>query len=725
VGGPIEIWGGLECTVARIGNAYFDQSERTGHDARLDDLDRFASLGLSAVRYPVLWERRPQWEWADERLGRLRELGMRPIVGLVHHGSGPPSTSLLDPHFPEKLAAYAREVAERYPWVEEWTPVNEPLTTARFSCLYGFWYPHAHEAAPFARSLLNQVRAVVLAMRAIRQVIPNARLVQTDDLGKTHSTPELAYQATHENERRWATWDLLCGRGAPVLDWFEYIGIEETELRWFEENPCPPDVIGINHYLSSERFLDHRLERYPEHLHGGNGLDRYVDELAPRVLGPGADGPAVLLGEAWERYRLPIAVTEVHNGRFREEQLRWLDDVWQAALAARASGADVRAVTVWSLLGTAGWSTMLADGLDDYEVGVFDARGAEPRPTAIARMTRALATEARFDHPVLLSPGWWRRSDRFWYEPEGPVAASPASGAPPLLVTGATGTLGRALARLCELRGLPYVLTARRELDAADPESARAAIDRIRPWAVVNAAGFVRVDDAEVEADRCRRENVDAAAVLARECGRLGLPFVTFSSDLVFGGGGRVPYVESDAVGPLNVYGRTKAEAECAVLATHPDALVVRTSAFFGPWDEWNFAHVALRELEAGRPYAAADDAVVSPTYVPDLVHAVLDLLIDDEHGVWHVANRGEVTWAEFARAVAAAAGVSDATLEPRPTAALGLVARRPAYSALGSERGELLDSLDDAVSRFVAERAARYGSTFSATRSGEILVAD
>jgi dTDP-4-dehydrorhamnose reductase len=305
------------------------------------------------------------------------------------------------------------------------------------------------------------------------------------------------------------------------------------------------------------------------------------------------------------------------------------------------------------------------------------------------------------------------------------VAASPASGAPPLLVTGATGTLGRALARLCELRGLPYVLTARRELDAADPESTRAAVDRIRPWAVVNAAGFVRVDDAEVEADRCRRENVDAAAVLAGECARLGLPFVTFSSDLVFGGGGRVPYVESDAVGPLNVYGRTKAEAECAVLATHPDALVVRTSAFFGPWDEWNFAHVALRELEAGRPYAAADDAVVSPTYVPDLVHAVLDLLIDDEHGVWHVANRGEVTWAEFARAVAAAAGVSDATLEPRPTAALGLVARRPAYSALGSERGELLDSLDDAVSRFVAERAARYGSTFSATRSGEILVAD
>jgi dTDP-4-dehydrorhamnose reductase len=725
VGGPIEIWGGLECTVARIGNAYFDQSERTGHDARLDDLDRFASLGLRALRYPVLWERAPQWEWADERLGRLRELGVRPIVGLVHHGSGPPTTSLLDPEFPQKLAAYAREVAERYPWVEEWTPVNEPLTTARFSCLYGFWYPHTREALPFARALLNQVKAVVLAMRAIREVNPDARLVQTDDLGKTHSTPKLHYQRDHENERRWATWDLLCGRPAPVRDWFAYIGVEEQELAWFEENPCPPDVIGINHYLSSERFLDDRLERYPEHLHGSNGIDRYVDELAPRILGPGADGPAVLLREAWERYRLPLAVTEVHNGRYREEQLRWYDEVWRAALAARDSGADVRAVAVWSLLGTAGWSTMLTDGLDDYEVGVFDARGPEPRPTAIARMTRALATDGGFEHPTLRAPGWWRREDRFWYPPEGQVARAPASDAPPVLVTGATGTLGQAFGRLCRVRGLTHVLTDRAELDAADPAAVRAALARHRPWAVVNTTGFVRVDDAELEAERCRRENAAGAAVLARECSRLGLPFVTFSSDLVFGGEKQQPYVESDPVAPLSVYGETKADAERETLAAHPDALVVRTSAFFGPWDEWNFAHAALRDLAAGRSFAAPDDLTVSPTYVPDLVDETLDLLIDEEHGIWHLANRGEVTWAEFAALVATAAGIGDARVEPRPAASFGFLAPRPAYSVLGSERGALLEPLELAVSRFVAARAATYDSTFSETRSGDTLVAD
>jgi dTDP-4-dehydrorhamnose reductase len=659
----------------------------------------------------VLWERAPQWEWADERLGRLRELGIRPIVGLVHHGSGPPRTSLLDPEFPEKLAAYAREVAERYPWIVDWTPVNEPLTTARFSCLYGFWYPHHREAFSFARALLNQVRAVVLAMRAIREVIPHARLVQTDDLGKTHSTTQLGYQAEHENERRWVTWDLLCGRGTGIRGWFGMVGIPDADLQWFGENPCPPDIVGINHYLSSERFLDHRLDRYAENLHGSNGKHRYVDELAARVLGPGADGPAKLLREAWKRYELPLAVTEVHNSSTREEQLRWLDEVWRAAVELRDAGGDVRAVTVWSLLGTAGWSRLLTSGQDDYEVGVFDVRAPEPRPTAIARMTRALAMEGRFEHPVLGAPGWWRRPDRLWYPAYGAAARAPAVRAPPLLVTGATGTLGQAFGRLCDLRGLPCELLTRAELDIADPQSGRTVLDELRPWAVVNAAGYVRVDDAEVEAKRCRRENSEGPRVLGQACAERGLPLVTFSSDLVFDGAKQVPYVESDPVAPLSVYGESKAHAERCVLEGHPSALVVRTSAFFGPWDEWNFAYVALQELEAGRPFAAANDAVVSPTYVPDLVHTVLDLLIDGACGLWHLTNVGEVTWAELARAVAAAAGVDDACLHPQPSSRLGFVAPRPRYSALGSERGTLLEPLENAVERFVSERAAaRYG---------------
>src|SRR5205814_33206 len=128
-------------------------------------------------------------------LGTSLELGIRPIVGLVHHGSGPRHTSLLDPRFPDEVAAFARAVAARYPWVQSYTPVNEPLTTARFSALYGQWYPHRRDGLAFARALLTQCRAVALAMQAIRTVNPAARLVQTEDLGKVYSTPALTYQA--------------------------------------------------------------------------------------------------------------------------------------------------------------------------------------------------------------------------------------------------------------------------------------------------------------------------------------------------------------------------------------------------------------------------------------------------------------------------------------------------------------------------------------------------
>jgi dTDP-4-dehydrorhamnose reductase len=193
---PLELWAGVECSVNRVGDSYFDQLERSGHARRVEDLELFAGLGVRAVRYPVLWERtapdgltRADWSWADERLLRLRELGLRPIVGLVHHGSGTRETSLIDPAFPEKLAVFARAVAARFPWVEDYTPINEPLTTARFSGLYGHWYPHGRDDLTFARAQLTQCRAVVLAMRAIREVNPQARLVQTEDLGKTFSWP--------------------------------------------------------------------------------------------------------------------------------------------------------------------------------------------------------------------------------------------------------------------------------------------------------------------------------------------------------------------------------------------------------------------------------------------------------------------------------------------------------------------------------------------------------
>jgi len=118
----LELWAGVECTVNRVGDDYSDQLERSGHAARSEDLDLLAELGVRTIRYPILWERtapealdRFDWSWADERMASLQRLGLKPIVGLLHHGSGPRYTNLLDPEFPEKLASYARAVARRYP----------------------------------------------------------------------------------------------------------------------------------------------------------------------------------------------------------------------------------------------------------------------------------------------------------------------------------------------------------------------------------------------------------------------------------------------------------------------------------------------------------------------------------------------------------------------------------------------------------------------------------
>jgi dTDP-4-dehydrorhamnose reductase len=222
---------------------------------------------------------------------------------------------------------------------------------------------------------------------------------------------------------------------------------------------------------------------------------------------------------------------------------------------------------------------------------------------------------------------------------------------------------------------------------------------------VINAAGYVRVDDAEWESDACYRANTDGAVVVASVCARFGIPFLTFSSDLVFDGRAGRPYTESDPVTPLGVYGDSKARAEAGTLALNSSALIVRTSAFFGPWDAHNFLTQTLGSIANGVAVETASDLYVSPTYVPDLVTNSLDLLIDGERGIWHLANAGTVTWTEFARMGARVAELGSDLIIDKPSSEMGLAARRPACSALASERGSLMPSLNGAVERYVAER--------------------
>lgn len=425
-----ELWGGVECTCNRVRNRYIDQSDASGHRQRLSDFDRFAALGIGTLRFGLLWERYERegsWRSFDEQLGCLREVGIRPIAGLLHHGSGPPHTDLTDPEFPEKLAAYAAAVVERYPWIDAYTPVNEPHTTARFSGMYGIWYPHAMSRRTYLQCLLHQVKGTVLSMQEIRRVRPEAVLIQTEDLGVITGTRPLQQVWQMLDLRRWLGFDLLCGRvdlDHPMFWYMRREGIAEQEILWFREHPCPPNVIGLNYYLTSDRFLDHRLKLYPERRRSAEGP--FVDVELVRVAPSGIAGFESLLMEAWERYEIPVAITEVHLGGPVDEQIRWVAAAWNGAMRARRRGAECCALTIWALLGSYYWNELVRTENGHYEPGVFDVRDGAVRPTQLAGIVQQLAEGRQPMHPALAEPGWWESESRICF-PLAPEQAATAA----------------------------------------------------------------------------------------------------------------------------------------------------------------------------------------------------------------------------------------------------------------------------------------------------------
>lgn len=414
----LTVWGGVECSIVRVKDGVRNQLIETGHYTRSEDLDLISGLGIRTLRYPALWELvesdegHDDWVWLDLRLSRLKQLGISPIAELLHHGSGPAWTHILAPDFPDRLAAFAGRLARRYPWIRHFTPVAEPLTTARMSGLYGVWYPHASDEATCFRLLVAQCRAIAKAMVAIRGVIPQAQLVMTEDFGRTFATSKLQYQADYENDRRWLSMDLLCGQvdaSHPFHTRLLSSGVDPVHLCGLTTEPCVPDLVGVDYYLTSDRFLDDRTERHRGETVGGNGIDAYVDIAAVRSeFTPTGVGLSPRLQEVWERYRRPIVVAELHNGCTRDEQLRWLMEGWQVAQDCLASGVDVRGVTAWSLFGSVDWNSMMSRRDGYYECGVFDARASPPRKTILADSISALNSGLSFDHPILHQTGWWR-----------------------------------------------------------------------------------------------------------------------------------------------------------------------------------------------------------------------------------------------------------------------------------------------------------------------------
>jgi dTDP-4-dehydrorhamnose reductase len=235
-----------------------------------------------------------------------------------------------------------------------------------------------------------------------------------------------------------------------------------------------------------------------------------------------------------------------------------------------------------------------------------------------------------------------------------------------ILITGAGGQLGAALAEVFpDADARP-----RAELDVSAPLELED-----RPELVLHAAAWTDVDGAEARPNEAELVNVQGTHNVAA----LGVPVVYFSTDYVFDGEKREPYVESDETKPLSVYGRTKLAGEREVTS----GWIVRSSWLFG-WTSRNFVRTML-ELGAqeGEVRVVADQRG-SPTYVGHLAEATRELLAVP-HGLRHVAAGGDCTWAEFAEAIFEEAGL-DCRVTPIPTRELGRPASRPAYSVLRSD---------------------------------------
>lgn len=260
-----------------------------------------------------------------------------------------------------------------------------------------------------------------------------------------------------------------------------------------------------------------------------------------------------------------------------------------------------------------------------------------------------------------------------------------------ILVTGANGQLGAELVHALAPLG-PVTATGRAELDLADPSAIVATVRSVRPALIVNAGAYTAVDLAEKEGALAQAVNGVAPGVLAEEAKRAGALLIHFSTDYVFDGTARVPYVEDDPVHPVSAYGRTKLAGERAVGESGAHALVFRTSWVYGRRGR-NFL-VTMRRLAAeGKPLRVVDDQTGVPNWCRELARATARVAamgrteLADRRGIYHLTSCGATTWYGFARAILA--DDSSASITPIATSEYPTPARRPAYSVLDGTKFE------------------------------------
>jgi beta-glucosidase len=329
-----------------------DEYELTDHYTRWrSDIELFAQLGLRRVRYGIPWHRinpaRAEWDFscADGPLERLLELGIQPIVDLVHYGLPPwIQGAYLHPQFPEFMAEYASRVAERYRGrIHLYTPLNEPRVTAWYCGKLGWWPPARRGWRGFVSVMLAVCRGIVRsveAMRAVDSEIVHAHVDATDLYEAT--AIDLQCEAARRQELVFLALDLITGcvrPGHALYSWLLATGVRAEDLAWFESRAVELDVIGINLYpLFSEKQLVRTSGRLRIRMRYANA--EIIERLADLY---------------WRRYRRPIFISETASEGSVRKRLAWLEDSVAAVRRVRSQGIPLIGYTWWPLFALVTW----------------------------------------------------------------------------------------------------------------------------------------------------------------------------------------------------------------------------------------------------------------------------------------------------------------------------------------------------------------------------------
>jgi beta-glucosidase len=356
------------------GRVRMDELEKCGHyDHWRQDLDLVAELGIMFLRYgPALHRtfvdrRRFDWSFADAVFGEIERRGLVPIVDLCHFGVPDWIGTFQNPDFPELFAGYARAFAERYPFVQLYTPINEMYICALFSARHGWWNEQCADDRSFVTALKHIVKANVLAMRAIADVRGDVLFIQSESSEYFHAeNPAAIGPAEVLNARRFLSLDLNYGRRVDS-QMYEYLmdnGMTRAEYHFFLEHHLKHQcVMGNDYYITNE----HRVS--------SDGTTTASGEIF---------GYDEITRQYYSRYRLPIMHTETNlqEGPMGDEAVNWLWKEWANVLRVRNDGVPIVGFTWYSLIDQVDWDTALREPNGHVNpLGLFDLE-RQPRRVA-------------------------------------------------------------------------------------------------------------------------------------------------------------------------------------------------------------------------------------------------------------------------------------------------------------------------------------------------------